>query len=223
MLNFAGHQFSTVMKKQILATESFASQSKRHYFLDFKRADNNSNYIQITRSEQQEDNSYKRWQIIVFENDFEQFIQAFASLFQSAAYQGGGFETVKQIQEQVKSAKGIKRMEPDQRPREKMIAHGAEDLTTAELLAMLIGSGTPNQSAVDLAENILKGFNDNPGKFKTVKLEELCKFKGMGIAKSSSILAAVELARRIYEHTPPVFKPIYIFNRPGKDLGLLLG
>lgn len=53
------------MKRQVLASESFSFRN-RHYFLDFKRAENNSNYIQITRSEQQGDGSYKRWEVIVF-------------------------------------------------------------------------------------------------------------------------------------------------------------
>lgn len=97
------------MKKQILATESF-SWNKRNYFLDFKVAENDSNYIQITRSEQQQDDSYKRWQVIVFENDFEQFISAFASPVQSAAYHGKGFEMVQEIREQVKEPKGVKAM-----------------------------------------------------------------------------------------------------------------
>lgn len=79
------------MDKQILASEHF-SRSGRHYFLDFRRAKNASNYIQITRSEQQEDDSYKRWQVIVFENDFEEFISAFASLFQVLPIRAGAIK-----------------------------------------------------------------------------------------------------------------------------------
>jgi DNA repair protein RadC len=73
------------MKRHVLASESF-SMDKRHYFLDFKRAENNNNHIQITRSEKHADTRDKRWQVIVFEDQFAEFIQAFSSLFQSAAW-----------------------------------------------------------------------------------------------------------------------------------------
>lgn len=208
------------MKKQILATESFSSH-KRHYFLDFKKADNDSRYIQFTRSEQQADGSYKRWQVIVFENDFEQFISAFASLFQSAAYQGQGFKNVQQLRAEVKQHTGIKNMAPEKRPREKLMALGCEKMSNAELLAMLIGSGTPNESALDLAQRILESVDGKLTKFKNLNQEQLCGFSGMGIAKSSAVVAALELARRIHHLSVPEPKLIYLFDWYKKQPGII--
>jgi DNA repair protein RadC len=219
--NFAIHQFDNVMKKQILATESFSSY-KRHYFLDFKKAENNSSYIQVTRSEQQEDGSYKRWQIIVFENDFEQFISAFASLFQSAAYQGQGFKNVQQLSADLKQPNGIKAMEPELRPREKLMALGYEKMSNAELLAMLIGSGTPNEPAIALAERILKSVGDDLERLKKMKVADFCKFSGMGIAKSSSVVAALELADR---SNKVAIKPntVYVLKKTGRGRNNFFG
>lgn len=207
------------MKKQILATESFSSH-KRHYFLDFKRAENDGRYIQFTRSEQQYDGSYKRWQIIVWEHDFEQFISAFAALFQSAAYQGQGFQTVQQLRAELKRSTGIKGMEPQQRPREKLMALGCEKMSSAELLAMLIGSGTPNESALGLAQRILDSVEGKLSRFKHLNQEQLCKFSGMGIAKSSAVVAALELARRINLVSAAEPKIIYLYNRQNGQPGL---
>jgi len=204
------------MKKPILASESFSSH-KRHYFLDFKSADNNSNYIQITLSEQQADDTNKRWQVIVFENDFENFISAFSFLFQSAAYQGEGYKTIQKVHEELKAPSGIKAMDAGKRPREKLLAQGRRKMSHAELLAMLIGSGTSNESAVELADHILQSVGKRLSCFKELTLAELCKFNGMGVAKSSAIIAALELARRIYDCPRPEFKTEYLVRKPGDD------
>ncbi|WP_448104344.1 hypothetical protein [Pedobacter panaciterrae] len=100
------------MNRNIIASESFASSPKRHYFLDFKLAENNSNYIQITRSDQQPDLTYKTSRVNVFEKDFEFLIQVFAALFHSAAYQHQQDVGMKEIREQLKSARGIKNWPP---------------------------------------------------------------------------------------------------------------
>lgn len=206
------------MKKQVLASESF-SLNNRHYFLDFKRAENNSNYIQITRSEQQPDNSYKRWQVIVFEDQFAEFIQAFSSLFQSAAWYGAEYKGMKEIHAEAKAAKGIKGMAPEQRPRERLIALGASQLEDAELLAILIGSGTPNESSIVLAQRILARQGADLSGLKGMSLEQLCRFKGMGIAKSCTVLAALELAGRISQACVPTYKAVYIYRPPGQEPG----
>lgn len=207
------------MDKQILASEHF-SRSGRHYFLDFRRAKNASNYIQITRSEQQEDVSYKRWQVIVFENDFEEFISAFASLFLSAAYQGRGYQTVNDMYEEVKRG-GIKAMEPCQRPREKLMSVGASRLTHGELLALLIGSGSADESAVELGDRIMNRAGKRLSALKQLTLSHLCSLKGMGVAKSCAILAALELARRIYDSSRPEFRKIYLIRNPDTDPPLM--
>jgi len=131
------------MKKRILASESFSASSKRHYFLDFKQEANNSHYIQFTRSEEQKDGSYKRWSFIVFQSHFEEFISAFSSLFQSAAYSGKGHQTVNELAEEARHSNRIKGMSPELRPREKLFEQGAKALSQSELLAILLGSGSP--------------------------------------------------------------------------------
>ncbi|MES2458190.1 MAG: UPF0758 domain-containing protein [Bacteroidota bacterium] len=208
-------------KKEILASESFSATDKRHYFLDFKRAENDSRYIQLTRSEQQPDGSYKRWSFVVFENHLEDFISAFASLFQSAAYQGRGYQTLREVAEESRVSKGIKAMPEDTRPREKLFAHGANKINNAELLAILLGSGSPGESAIELAGRILEGMGGKIHMLKSSSYSSLCSFKGMGVAKASSVLAAVELARRLYSCPPPEFKTVYIVRKPGDDDPLL--
>jgi len=208
------------MKRQVLASESFSSpNSKRHYFLDFKRAENNSNYIQITRSEQQPDGAYRRWQVIVFENEFAEFIQAFSSLFQSVAWYSPDYKGLKEIHAEAKISRGIKDMAPELRPREKLMAGGVGTLSDAELLAILIGSGTPNESAIVLAGRILAGVEAGVSGLREQNLESLCRFKGMAVAKSCAILAAVELAGRITPAAVPTYKAVYIYRPPGQEPG----
>ncbi|WP_448103496.1 UPF0758 domain-containing protein [Pedobacter panaciterrae] len=206
------------MKKEILASESFSS-GKRHYFLDFKLAENKSNYVQFTRSEQQEDGSYKRWSFVVFENQFEDFISAFASLFRSVAYQGKGFVTIKQLHEELKGGGGIKAMSAESRPREKMAASGRAEMENRELLAMLIGSGSPNESALKLAEKILDGAGGSLKNLASMSQTDLCKFKGMGMAKSSTVMAAMELALRLSAATPVRYKTVYLYKKAGRPTG----
>lgn len=204
-------------KKEILATESFSAGSKRHYFLDFKRAENNSRYIQLTRSELQTDGSYKRFSFVVFEDHLEDFIAAFASLFQSAAYQGRGYQTLREVAEDNRAAKGIKAMPEDSRPREKLFSQGPNKLNNMELLAILLGSGSPGESALELAGRILEGLGGKIHMFKNSNFSSLCRYKGMGMAKASAVLAAVELARRLYGCPPPEFKTVYLVRKPGDD------
>jgi DNA repair protein RadC len=85
----------------------------------------------------------------------------------------------------------------DDRPREKMIKNGAEALSNAELLAILLGSGTTKESAVDLAKKILGAVGNNLNELGKVSIEMLCKnFKGIGPVKAVTIAAAMEMGRR---------------------------
>ncbi len=206
------------MKNEILASESFSS-GKRHFFLDFKVAGNNNNYVQFTRSEQQDDGSYKRWSFVIFQNQFEDFIYAFSSLFRAAAYQGKGYTTVKDLHEELKDKHGIKAMPQDARPREKMAANGRADMENAELLAMLIGSGSPSESALELAERILEGAGGSLKALAGMSQSDLCRFKGMGMAKSSTVMAAMELAIRLSAAAPVQYKTVYLYKKPGRPTG----
>ena len=82
------------------------------------------------------------------------------------------------------------------RPREKLERLGANALSDAELLAILIGSGTANESAVDLMKRILKDCNNNLNTLGKLSLHHLEEYKGIGSAKAITILAACELGKR---------------------------
>ncbi|WP_461791465.1 UPF0758 domain-containing protein [Pedobacter sp.] len=186
-------------ESNILASENFSCGNK-HYFLDFRIAKNNSNYISITRSDSQPDGSYAKQTVRVFEEDFHILLGCMSSLFRTVAYQDEQGVTMKDMhrRNREKAVNGIKSWEPELRPREKMLEHGREAMDNAELLAMLIGSGTPNETAVGLAGRMLDNVGGDLVKLSELSLKELCGFAGMGVAKSSSILAAMELARRMY-------------------------
>ncbi|RBQ06713.1 UPF0758 domain-containing protein [Pedobacter miscanthi] len=98
---------------------------------------------------------------------------------------------------QQKQVRRIKAMEVELRSREKMLGNGLAAMTDTELLAMLIGSGTPNESAIDLAYRILGSVEGNLLQLSLLGFPGLCRFAGMGIAKSSSVMAAMELGRRL--------------------------
>lgn len=82
------------------------------------------------------------------------------------------------------------------RPREKLLLKGRNALSDAELLAILMGSGSKNETAVDLAMRILHESNDNLIELTKLGVNELTKFKGVGEAKAISIIAAMELGKR---------------------------
>ena len=170
---------------QLLASESFMANPKRYYFLDFKRSAHNSNYIKLTRSEQQENGSYRRWSLVVFEDHLENFISAFSSLFHSAAYQGKGYQMVMDIAQESAQSKGIKTMPEELRPREKLYSRGAGALSDAELLAILLGAGSPGETAIGLAARILAASGGTLKGLKQSGFSTLCRFKGMGLGDAA--------------------------------------
>jgi DNA repair protein RadC len=90
----------------------------------------------------------------------------------------------------------------DDRPREKLVLKGKSALSDAELLAILLGSGTVSLSAVDLAKQILGVANNNLHELAKLSLKDLMKFKGIGEAKAITIVSALELGRRRKESEP---------------------
>ena len=84
----------------------------------------------------------------------------------------------------------------DDKPREKLMLKGKSVLSDAELIAILIGSGSRNESAVDLSKRILASVDHNLNALGKVSLSQLIQFKGIGEAKAISIIAALELGRR---------------------------
>lgn len=90
----------------------------------------------------------------------------------------------------------IKNWNEDDRPREKLIIKGKIALSDAELVAILIGSGSRDESAVQLSQRILASINNNLKELGRLTLKDLIKFKGIGDAKAISIITALELGRR---------------------------
>ena len=90
----------------------------------------------------------------------------------------------------------IKSWAEEDRPREKLLLHGRRTLTEAELIAILIGSGNREETAVELSKRILHSLNNDLDKLGRLSVSELSRFKGIGEAKAIAIIAALELGRR---------------------------
>ena len=90
----------------------------------------------------------------------------------------------------------IKSWSPDDRPREKLILKGKAALSDAELIAILLGSGTSSLSAVELAKKVLQPAGNNLHELARHTVKDLIKIKGIGEAKALTIVAALELGRR---------------------------
>jgi DNA repair protein RadC len=90
----------------------------------------------------------------------------------------------------------IKNWAEDDKPREKLMLKGKSSLSDAELIAILIGSGSRNESAVELSKRILASVDNNLNNLGKLSITKLTEFKGIGEAKAISIVAAMELGRR---------------------------
>ena len=98
--------------------------------------------------------------------------------------------------EDEKQVLSIKSWAEEDRPREKLIGKGRHVLTEAELIAILIGSGSRDETAVELSKRILASVGNNLNELGKLSVQELNRFKGVGDAKAISIIAALELGRR---------------------------
>ena len=96
----------------------------------------------------------------------------------------------------------IKQWAPEDRPTERLQRLGAESLTDGELLAILIGSGTQQYSAVDIANHVLGKFNRNLNTLGKARFDEILDTEGVGTQTACKILAAVELGKRRQMATP---------------------
>ena len=91
----------------------------------------------------------------------------------------------------------IKKMPEAERPQEKMLYAGAGGLSNSELLALIIRTGTGDKSAVRLADEVISYANDNTGGLGSAEVKELTEIDGIGEAKACSIVAAMELSKRL--------------------------
>ncbi len=104
-----------------------------------------------------------------------------------------------------KNTLSIKLWEEGDRPREKLMLHGKETLSNSELLSIIIGSGTKDESALSLAQRILQACENNLLMLGKLNIQEFKKFKGIGQVKAINIIAALELGRR-RESSQPIEK-----------------
>ncbi|MBB2145735.1 hypothetical protein GM921_09575 [Pedobacter sp. LMG 31464] len=186
------------MKSNIMYSEEFPSGPMRHYFFDYKQGPLGHRFMQITCSEKQPDGTYARNRVVFFERDLPMVVQALSSLCHHAGHLK--FFVPKEAPFEVKREKGIPSWEPDMRPRKRMLAHGPSALSDAELVAILIGSGTPKETAVALAARMLHAFGGLKG-LAGASYKRLGRFTGMGLAKCSAILSAIEIAVRLFSDT----------------------
>ena len=115
-----------------------------------------------------------------------------------------------------KSKLNINEWAEEDRPREKLLRLGAAALSDAELLAILIGSGSTRESAVDLTRRILSDCNNNLNTLGKKQIPDLISYHGMGPAKAITIVAACELGRRrretLCEERPKLGSATAIYN-----------
>lgn len=103
----------------------------------------------------------------------------------------------------------IKEMLPEERPRERLLAYGPNALSMTELLAILIGTGTKGRSALDIARELTGDLLKDTQLARTQNPRELTRVQGLGTAKASVIMAALELGRRLAEAGTKPFKAIH--------------
>ena len=128
----------------------------------------------------------------------------------------------------------IKEWAVEDRPREKMLLKGIRSLSEAELIAILIGSGSTNESAVELSKRVLASANNNLNELGKKTINDYQEFKGIGPAKAITISAAMELGRRRKESQPvekakvvssgdaaAIFKPL-LSDLPHEEFWILL-
>ena len=90
----------------------------------------------------------------------------------------------------------VKDWSPEDRPREKLLLKGVHSLSDTELVAIILGSGSREESVVDLSQRILQSANNNLNQLGKLSVKQLMQFKGIGEAKAISIVAALELGKR---------------------------
>jgi DNA repair protein RadC len=118
----------------------------------------------------------------------------------------------------------IKKMLPSERPRERLQTLGASTLSNADLLAILLRTGTAQETAIDLAQRLLVTFGGLAGLVRA-NFAELCAQHGLGMAKAATLKAALELGRRLAlaqpDERPLVHSPADVAGLLMSEMGLL--
>lgn len=100
----------------------------------------------------------------------------------------------------------VKNMAIEERPREKMLAKGEKNLSNAELLAILLRTGTKHKNAIELANYIINKDLQGIRYLQDMTIEELCKIDGIGLSKATQVKAALELGIRVASFKPIKYK-----------------
>jgi DNA repair protein RadC len=98
-------------------------------------------------------------------------------------------------------------LNPDARPRERLLSMGAQALSDAELLAIILGSGLSGTNVLDLSQSLLTEGGGLAG-LTRASLDELCRLRGIGVARGAAVLAALEIGRRAVGERPARGQPI---------------
>ena len=100
----------------------------------------------------------------------------------------------------------VKDMALEERPREKMLAQGENSLSNAELLAIILRTGTKQKNVIDLANYIINKDSQGIRYLQDITIDELCEIDGVGLTKATMIKAAIELGRRVASFKPNKYK-----------------
>ncbi|MEA1939130.1 MAG: DNA repair protein RadC [Candidatus Caldatribacteriota bacterium] len=103
----------------------------------------------------------------------------------------------------------VKDWPDEERPREKLFKHGAESLTDAELLGIILVKGYQGKTSVDIAKELLIENEKNLRKIDSLSFAEMRTFKGIGLAKFAQIKAALEIGKRLFQEKSPIKKKIF--------------
>ncbi len=117
----------------------------------------------------------------------------------------------------------IRELPLEERPREKMMIYGEQALSNAELLAIILRTGTAKKSAIDIAHNLIEKCSADFSDLNQFSLEELCEIEGIGPSKACQILSSLELGRRIqrsnFKSKTKVTSPDKIFEFFKSEIG----
>ena len=105
--------------------------------------------------------------------------------------------------------KNIRSWEESQRPREKFLLRGAQAMSTEELIAIIIGSGTKEKNAVELSREVLDACDNDLSRMALLTFEDLRKFGGVGVCKAVSLMTVFELSRRYQSQSARPLPQIY--------------
>jgi DNA repair protein RadC len=115
----------------------------------------------------------------------------------------------------------IQQLPENERPRERLLLHGAESLATAELIAIILGSGMQGRSVLELAQDIVVRFGSIQG-LASASVQELCLIRGLGQAKALQLKAAFGLGLRLSQNAASlkyrIENPVHAYNLIKEDL-----